>query len=204
VLAASALRRGWTGASGRKRTIQFLVDDTVHPAELNFNAEPMCYDGNSVFAFDGESRPTPNVRRLCAPAFVRAALGGNATTTIKWLVDERSARVMEGIPATIAALSASPVLSPKDGPLAARFFACLRVVGRASPGTSPDPAAFEKCARQHSGVQTPGNKPARCCCGLVQKGSAEAFVPPNRRGQAADETMFTRKNCAVSKSSSLV
>ena len=79
----SLLQQFAFGASGRKRTIQFLVDDTVHPAELNFNAEPMCYDGNSVFAFDGESRPTPNVPRLCAPSFVRAALGGNATTTIK-------------------------------------------------------------------------------------------------------------------------
>ena len=164
--------QAWTTATGEKQAYEFFLDDTVHPAEHNFDARPTCYDTNSVFAFDTERKPTPDVRRMLALGFVQAALGGSATTATKWLVDQRSVRTLRGTGTAIGALTAPPVLSTKYGPLAARFFGQLHGVHRASPGTTHDPAAFELCAGQH-GVLSPNVVSARCCCGFVQNGTAQ-------------------------------
>ena len=180
--------QAWTTATGEKQAYEFFLDDTVHPAEHNFDARPTCYDTSSVFAFDTERKPTPDVRRMLALGFVQAALGGSATTTAtKWLVDQRSVRILRGTGTAIGALTAPPVLSTKYGPLAARFFGQLHGVHRASPGTTHDPAAFELCAGQH-GVLSPNVVSARCCCGFVQRDSTDAFVP-KKVG-----TLFVRKN----------
>ena len=169
-----------------KRTdaYQFCVDDTVHPSEHNFNAGRPCYDEGSVFAFGAARTPTRDVRYLTAGAYVRAAF---ASTSTKWLVDQRSVHVTRGIPATIAALLTPPVLSPTHGPLAARFFGLVGDgAGRRSAGTTPHSAAFELCAGQH-GLQPSEISPARCCCGLVQPNSTDAFEPPTCQGVQQQE-----------------
>jgi hypothetical protein len=100
--------QAWTTATGEKQAYEFFLDDTVHPAEHNFDARPTCYDTNSVFAFDTERKPTPDVRRMLALGFVQAALGGSATTATKWLVDQRSVRTLWGTRTAIVALTAPP------------------------------------------------------------------------------------------------
>ena len=186
-------------AAPGKRTVayQFCVDDTLHPSEHNFDAGRPCYDVGSVFAFGAARTPTPDVRYLSAAAYVRSAF---ASTSTKWLVDQRSVHVTQGIPATIAALLTPPVLSPTHGSLAARFFGLLGDgAGRRSAGTTPHSAAFELCAGQH-GLQPSKISSARCCCGLVQPTSTYAFEPPTRHGVQQEEArkFFRRTNCTVS------
>ena len=168
----------------------------MHPSEHNFNAGCVCYDVDSVFAFGGARTPTPKVRYLSAAVYVRSAF---ASASTKWLVDQRSVHVTRGIPATIAALLAPPVLSRTHGPLAAWFLGLLGDgVGRRSAGSTPHSAAFELCAGQH-GLQPPEISPVRCCCGFVQPKSTDAFEPPTRHGVQQEEArrLFRRCQCAL-------
>jgi hypothetical protein len=55
--------QAWTTTTGEKHAYEFFLDDTVHPAEHKLDARPTCYDTNSVFAFDTERKPTPDVRK---------------------------------------------------------------------------------------------------------------------------------------------